>query len=117
VSQSWKTVLQPSRSGQEVKILVRSAEGDDLLKACLPASPSHPRALLTLLEGLALWTRPPLTAVIFAIARCPHLLDLAPFAEALWPTESALVQFEFQDPRRAQRRITGVGDFRQLRLV
>ena len=114
----WKTVLQPSPSGQELKILLRSSEGDDLLKACLPASPSHPRALLTLLEGLALWTRPPLCAVIFAPSRCPRSLDSAPFADALWPGESALVQFEFHEaPRRPPGRIAGMGDFRQLRLV
>jgi hypothetical protein len=50
----WPTTL---RIGDEnLKLLVTSPEGDDLLKARLPHRPPHPRALLTLLEGVALWS-------------------------------------------------------------
>jgi hypothetical protein len=48
----WPTMLRIG--GKELKLLVTSPEGDDLLKARLPVRPPHPRALLTLLEGVAL---------------------------------------------------------------
>ena len=54
----WPTML---RIGEELKLLVTSPEGDDLLKARLPVRPPHPRALLTLLEGMALWSGEPLS--------------------------------------------------------
>jgi len=50
----WPTMLRIG--GKELKLLVTSPEGDDLLKARLPVRPPHPRALLTLLEGVALWS-------------------------------------------------------------
>ena len=53
----WPTTLRIG--GKELKLLVTSPEGDDLLKARLPIRPPHPRALLTLLEGVALWSGEP----------------------------------------------------------
>ena len=47
----WKPVLRVSRG--HVLLLVTSETGD-ILKARLPLSPRHPRALLTLLERLSL---------------------------------------------------------------
>jgi hypothetical protein len=49
----WSTTL---RLGKDLKLLVTSPEGDDLIKARLPIRPPHPRALLTLLEGIALFS-------------------------------------------------------------
>ena len=60
----WPTTLRIG--DKELKLLVTSPEGDDLLKARLPIQPPHPRALLTLLEGVALWSGEPLYAVISA---------------------------------------------------
>src|SRR5271168_2066810 len=60
----WPTMLRIG--GKELKLLVMSPEGDDLLKARLPVRPPHPRALLTLLEGVALWSGEPVLAVISA---------------------------------------------------
>lgn len=40
-----------------------------LAKARLPHSPAHPRALLTLAEGLALWTGRPLRVAIAVVGR------------------------------------------------
>ena len=54
----WKAVLQVTRSSA---LLLVTSEVGDVLKARLPLSPSHPRALLTLLEGLSLWDGEPLT--------------------------------------------------------
>lgn len=115
----WSTTL---RIGADLKLLVTSAEGDDLIKARLPLRPPHPRALLTMLEGIALWSGEPLYAVISAGARRDDWLDCEQWCDDLWPTESPLVHFDFALPApRARRRLRGVGDFRdvrqQLRLV
>lgn len=97
------------------RILV-TEDGDDCLKAVLPMAPVHPRALHTLLEGLALWRGRPVHAVLVAgdpldLSRVEDL-----FGGALWPHDLANVQFEVRQPRRPER-IRGLGDFRQLYLL
>jgi hypothetical protein len=101
---------------------VTSPEGDDLIKARLPLRPPHPRALLTMLEGIALFSGEPLYAVISAGAHRDDWLGSEQWGDELWPAESPLVHFDFALPApRAPRRLRGVGDFRdvrrQLRLV
>jgi len=109
----WSTTL---RIGSEVKLLVTSEEGDHLIKARLPARPSHPRALLTMLEGIALYSGAPLYAVISAGCRRDDRLGAEAWCEDLWPAASPLVQFDFAvPPPRARRRLRGVGDFRDVR--
>lgn len=115
----WSTTL---RIGKDLKLLVTSPEGDDLMKARLPIRPRHPRALLTMLEGIALYSGEPLYAVISAGAQREDWLGSEQWCDDLWPAESSLVQFDFALPEpRARRRLRGVGDFRdvrrQLRLV
>jgi transposase len=116
----WPTTLRIE--DEELKLLVTSPQGDDLLKARLPNRPPHPRALLTLLKGVALWSGEPLYAVISAGEDCDDWLGCEAWGEELWPAESALVHFDFAiPPPRARRTLRGVGDFRavrrQLRLV
>jgi len=95
------------------KLLLSCPQGD-LLKAQLDLRPSHPRALLTLLEGLSLWSGEPLPVVLSVDDHCndslPSLLGDGP-----WPGESQLVRFdiEYRGPR--QVRLPGLGDFRSLR--
>ena len=60
----WTSQILPSRG--QVRLLVSDEQRHDLLKARLPTHPSHPRALLTLLEGLALYSGQRLCAVICA---------------------------------------------------
>ncbi|OGS70546.1 MAG: hypothetical protein A2Y96_01715 [Firmicutes bacterium RBG_13_65_8] len=92
-----------------VKLQVKSPEGDDLLKAQLPDYPGHPRALLTVLEGLALWCGKPLDVAILADIPVSHSLGLGAFTDIgeLWPETSALVEFHFVGPARRGRRIRG----------
>jgi hypothetical protein len=116
----WPTTLRVSET--ELKLLVTSPEGDDLIKARLPIRPRHPRALLTLLEGVALWSGEPLYVAISAGAHRDAWVGSEHWPDELWPTESALVQFDFAiPPPRVRRALRGVGDFRdvrrQLRLV
>ncbi len=115
----WSTTL---RIEEELKLLVTSQEGDDLIKARLPLRPPHPRALLTMLEGIALFCGEPLCVVISAGSDPDAWLGSEQWCEDLWPAESPLVRFDFTiPPPRPRRRLRGVGDFRnvrrQLRLV
>jgi hypothetical protein len=109
-------------SGSELKLLVTSATGEDLIKARLPRRPPHPRALVTMLEGVALWSGEPLGVVISATDPLDDQFGSDAWHDAVWPMESPLVRLEFDlSPSRRRRRIQGVGNFRdarrQLRLV
>jgi hypothetical protein len=108
----WPTMLRIG--GKELKLLVTSPAGDDLLKARLPVRPPHPRALLTLLEGVALWSGEPVLAVISAGAHRDAWLDSDEWGDDPWPTESPLVHFDYATPPSRTRR-TLVGDFRDVR--
>jgi hypothetical protein len=110
----WPTTLRITR--EEVKLLVTSQVGDDLLKARLPIHSRHPRALCTLLEGVALWSGEPVYAVISAGKCCAAWLDSEQWGGQLWPEESVLVQFDLAAPQpRRRRTLRGLGDFRDLR--
>jgi hypothetical protein len=111
----WKTAVGPTV--RNTKVLVTDPDGHELLKAVLPPVPGHPRALLTLLEGLALWAGHPLTAVISAGPALPRHVDEALFGGALVPVDSALVRFDVAPRVPRRRTLRGLGDFRQLRLV
>ena len=113
--QRLRATLQVARPN--LKLLITDPMGDDRLKAVLPATPAHPRALLTLLEGLALWSGQPLTAAVAVADRSGLSPDDTLFGDGVWPTESALVRFEFAEHGRRRRRIRGLGDFRQLHLL
>jgi len=106
----WNVTLCPTKGA--LKLLVENLQGD-LLKARLPLAPEHPRALLTLLEGLALWAGGPICAVISADDPPILTCDGALFGGDRWPVESTMVQFE-QRPTGRRRRIVGLGDFRPL---
>jgi len=110
----WSTTL---RIGTDLRLLVRSSAGNDLIKARLSVRPPHPRALLTMLEGIALYSGEPLYVVVSAGAHQEDWLDAEQWCEDLWPAESPLVQFDFVTPRprRAALRLRGVGDFRDVR--
>jgi hypothetical protein len=116
----WPTTI---RLDQDLRLLVTDPQGQDQIKARLPLRPKHPRALLTLLEGVALYSGEPIYAVISAGNRPDDWLGCETWGDDLWPAESPLVQFDFLTPRlpRPGRTLRGVGDFRavrrQLRLV
>ena len=105
---------------REVKVLVVDPEEGDLLKARLPAVTQHPRALLTLLEGLALWRCQPLRVVVSATSAGdgrPCWSGSGLFGDELWPGESQLVRYEVEDRALRRRVIVGLGDFRTLRVA
>ncbi len=100
----------------DLQMLVMDVEGD-LLKAKLPLRSEHPRALLTVLEGLAMWQGAPLYAVQYVDASAPDYIDWAFPNADLHGQRSPLVEFSTRVYGRAKDRIRGVGDFRQLRLL
>ncbi len=104
--------------GREVLILGLGPEEDVLLKARLSARPDHPRAAITLLEGLALWSGAPLPVVVGVGGRSAGSIEALLPAGQAW--RSPLVALHpVQWPRGRGRRLDGVGDFRsvfQLRL-
>jgi len=107
----WRPVL--SFGAREMRLLVLDSDGSDLLKASLPLPARHPRAMLTLIESLALWSGERIGAVISAADRSE---PSAKWLDESWPEESALVRFDFVAARdRRPRRIDGVCDFRDLR--
>ena len=80
--------------------------------------PDHPRALLTMLEGLALWCGQTLCVAISADVPSSHSLGLGPFTDdpQRWPQESALVHYVFVSTDRG-RRLQGLDDFSTLRRL
>jgi hypothetical protein len=100
---------------QRQTTLLLSGPDGDLLKARLDTQPCHPRALLTLLEGLSLWSGEPLSVALTVDGRCHGLLPSTLFGDELWPGESALVRFEIAPHVRRPVRLAGLGDFSKER--
>jgi len=113
--EQWKSVMKLSPTA--VHLLVTDPEGNELVKARLPLDAGHPRALVTFLEGLALWSGAPLAAALVAGVRSTPSLAARVFGSQRWPDETPLVRFDLLPEKRGRRRtLPGVGDFRQLRL-
>lgn len=108
---TWRSYLQV-RSGV-LKLLVVNGQGEALLKARLPERPHHPRAVVTLLEGMALHSGAPLCAVIDATGYAGRALGSDEYFDE-WPAQSALVRFEFAHSCGHGRGQKGLGDFGQL---
>ena len=71
---TWTIAARVSRDA--IRLRVRSPLGDELLHGLLPLEPDHPRALLALVEGLALWVGQPLRVVISADDSADPMLAL-----------------------------------------
>ena len=113
----WKGSVRVT--AHDVKILVVDPQMGDLLKARLPRGAQHPRALLTLLEGMALWRGQPLRVVISAASAddgYPCSFGSGLFGDERWPGESQLVRYEVGGRDSRLRRLAGLGDFRRVRI-
>ena len=102
------------RPGPHQTRILATEEGDDCLKAVLPTRPNHPRALSTLMEGLALWHGRPLHVVLVDDPSRPSLVD-GLGGGFMGPRDLSNVRFEIRQPTR-RTRIRGPGDFRTLYL-
>jgi len=112
---TWRCTLHVTQ--HEAKLLLTCPEQGDLLKARLDSRPCHPRALLTTLEGLSLWSGHPLRVALHVDGRSPDWPGSTLFGDELWPAESQLVRFEVVHPVRRRVPLSGVGDFRPVRKV
>jgi hypothetical protein len=110
----WTTTVRVNPTA--VKILLTDPMGHEVVRARLPRHPDHPRALLMLLEGLALWSGQPLCAAISVAASARRGCDWELLGGTLWPAESALVRVDFVEPVR-RRRLRGLGSFRDVYQV
>lgn len=97
-----------------VQLLVTD-HGDDVLKARLSSNPAHPRALVTVLEGLALWQGAPLCVAASVDEGARGCFDQVMYGDGLFEPQSPLVCFEHRLDNLRPHRLRGLGDFRQLR--
>lgn len=111
--------IAPGPKGTRVIAMQGAAE--TLLKACLSCNPAHPRALPTLLEGIALWQGMPVRAAL-VVGDKQTGYDLTLYREA-WADfgNTPLYTLDWvpgggRRPRR-NRDLSGMGDFRDLRQV
>ncbi len=117
---SWVVSVRCTNRG--TKLLVRdTVMGTDVMKARLPGFPGHPRAMMTMCEGLALWHGLPLCVAASADEDSKHSFEQVFYAGDLIEPQSPLVILEARPTRgrgsSRERRERGLGDFRQLRLV
>lgn len=101
----------------KVRILA-SAPTHDILKAVLDSPRrAHPRAMATLLEGLALWHQRSLSVVLSADDAdngvAMHLCDALGYGRSLHYDVDLAVAIPRAPSRR--RELRGLGDFRALR--
>ena len=111
----WTAKAAFTREG--ARLLVVDADDRDLLKARIARPPCHPRALLTLLEGVAEWSGSRLSCVLSADADAFPLRDGDPLGGDLLIDGSALVRVEYAVPHVAGSRIGGLGDFARVRAL
>ena len=113
---TWNTTMQLGPNA--VRLLMTDENRNEILKARLPLEAIHPRSVTTLLEGLALWAGDPLSVAVGAVGRSGPTYARWMFGDEGWPKDSRLVHFDLLEDRPGRRRtITGVGDFRELRLL
>ena len=112
---SWDARLRLDAHG--ARLLITDWTGHDRLKACLPLQPDHPRAMLTLLEGVALYCGERLVVVTSAEASAAHSFGAAVRGDDRWPADSALVRWSFGGTGSRPRRSRGLGTFRDLRVL
>jgi len=67
---------------------------------------------MTLLEGLSLWSGESVIAAISVDASARGIYEWSLFGELL-PSDNALVQIDFVEPRQP-RRLRGLGSFRDV---
>jgi hypothetical protein len=110
----WSATLDLSPAA--VLVVMRDAEGKTRLKARLPDPPRHPRALMTLLESMALWSAEPLCVAIFV---ADHAVPSpgSPDGPIAWPEENPLVQFHFLERWGRGGGLKGETDLRRLGLL
>lgn len=102
-AESWHATLEVK--GETIWVWVSERSGRDVLRATLPGPPAHPRALVTVLEGLALWGGAPLYAALGVEHPPGDSPGLSGYGFEGWPEDSALLSFVVRHPARPHRRL------------
>ena len=102
------------------RVLAMSGASETIMKARLLRSPSHPRAMATLLEAIALWQGRTVRAALCADAS-PNGSDTSIFRAAFCDDGGPLYSVDWVPSpggrKHARRDITGMGAFADLRQV
>ena len=112
--EAWTTRLHVGMWHQErgksprISLSVKGSDQHQIVRARFTGYPDHPRALLSMLEGLALWNGAVLDVAISADAPVCTSLGLGAFGGERWPTESALVRFGWVSREDQLRAETGI---------
>lgn len=110
--------IHPRPTG--TRILAQAGPGETLIKAHLAPTPTSPRAMSTLLEGLALWQGAPIRAAL-CVEPTADTCVTSSFLESVADYGKApLFEIEVVTAGRRQRRrdrLEGMGDFRDLRQL
>jgi hypothetical protein len=105
---------------QGTRVIAMAGPSDTILKARLSRHPSHPRALPTLLEAIALWQGVQVHAALCAAAR-DGASDSSLYRDAFVDFGGPLYTLEWIPAaalgRRRRRDLGGVGDFADLRRL
>jgi hypothetical protein len=114
----WMAIAPNATS---TRVLAMAGARETILKARLSRSPSHPRALASLLEGIALWQGIPIRAALCADERLGGS-DTSLFRETFTDLGGPLYTLDWipalDQARRAHRRdISGMGKFEDLRKL
>lgn len=117
MSRLWMGI---SEDPECTKVLLLDGPGMPLLKARLPSTPMHPRALQTLCEALALWCGQPVRAAL-AVDDVESFCDTTPWLGS-WDGvfRNALCEIRVVTtarPPRVPDRITGLGSFNDVRQL
>ncbi len=100
------------------RVLAMEGPTDTILKARLARSPSHPRAMATLLEAVALWQGRRVRAALCAEGT-RHGSDSSLFHETFADVGGPLYSLDWipapERARRAHRDLAGMGRFADLR--
>jgi hypothetical protein len=102
------------------RVIAMAGPSDTIMKARLSREPSHPRALATLLEAIALWQGEKVRAALCAADR-DGASDSSLYRDAFADFGGPLYTLEWVPAaalgRRRSRDIRGVGDFADLRRL
>jgi hypothetical protein len=109
-----------SPGAQGTRVLAMAGASETIMKARLSRSPSHPRAMTTLLEALALWQGLPVRAALCADA-APTGSETSLYRDAFSDGGGPLYRIDWVPApgarKRATRDIGGMGGFADLRQL
>ena len=110
--------IAPGAEG--TRVLAMAGAGETIMKARLSRSPSHPRAMATLLEAVALWQGRPVRAALCADV-APGGFETSLYRDAVSDDGGALYRVDWVPGgarrSRATRDISGMGAFADLRQL